>query len=235
MEKYKNLLISKEKKAPAIKHEGKIYYRYMDMIYIPKKAEELSTEDVIALSEARTMLDKKVIDYSYSKKVINTMLEKIKPESKIIDFGCGNGLLLEMMNDRGFKFDNLTGLDVSEKSLKKAENKAHKQKKYKHNTDFILFGKYSSLDLSSDSFDFILSSFVMHFQVSDRQLEELHRVLKPNGLFVYNDFNFKKSPKTTVETIRRLNRIGFDVEMREYHFEQESVSKPQKIIVAKKV
>jgi ubiquinone/menaquinone biosynthesis C-methylase UbiE len=235
MEKYKNLLISKEKKAPAIKHKGKIYYRYMDMIYIPTKAEKLSTEDVIALSEARTMLDKKVIDYSYSKKVINTLLNEVEPESNIIDFGCGNGLLLDIMKDRNFRYESLIGLDVSERSLQKAKNKAKKLSNYKSNTNFILFGKYSNLDLSSDSFDYILSSFVMHFQISDRQLEELHRVLKPNGLFVYNDFNFKKSPKTTVETIKRLNRIGFDVEMRECHFEQDSVSKPQKIIVAKKV
>jgi ubiquinone/menaquinone biosynthesis C-methylase UbiE len=235
MEKYKNLLISKEKRSPVIKYKGKIYYRYMDTIYLPDKVEELSTEDVVALSEVRTMLDKKVIDYSYSKKVINTLLNEIEPERSIIDFGCGNGLLLDIMNDRNFRCESVIGLDVSERSLQKAKNKAKKLKNYKNNTNFLLFGKYSGLDLSSNSVDYIISAFVMHFQVSDRQLKELHRVLKVDGLFVYNDFNFKKSPKTTVDTIKKLNKIGFDVEMREYSFEQEGIEKKHKVIVAKKV
>ncbi|MCZ8487764.1 hypothetical protein O9992_09605 [Vibrio lentus] len=47
--------------------DQKIYYRYMDKIYIPETPANLSKEDVSALSEIRIKLNGDVIDYSYTK------------------------------------------------------------------------------------------------------------------------------------------------------------------------
>tara|TARA_Y100001960_G_scaffold334174_2_gene446375 strand:- start:16630 stop:17322 length:693 start_codon:yes stop_codon:yes gene_type:complete len=230
MEKYKNLLISKDKKSPAIQHEGKIYYRYMDKIYLPQKAEELSTEDVIALSEARTALDKEVIDCEYSKKVISKLVDMAGSFSTIVDFGCGNGLIFEVFKEKKINPKMFYGLDLSEDSLNKAKNKGRK-----YHADFVLFDKDSSLSIETESVEAIVSSFVMHFPVSENQIVELYRILKTNGVFVYNDFNFKKSSTTTIKTITKLKKAGFIVEMKEFSFLQDNVEKKHKFIIAKKV
>ena len=63
----------------------------------------------------------------------------------------------------------------------------------------------------SNSIDAILSSFVMHFTIYDNQLEELYRVLRNGGSFIYNDYVYNKYPFHTKKIINKLKDIGFNV------------------------
>src|SRR5665647_74780 len=70
-----------------------------------------------------------------------------KKGDKVLDFGCGNGRLLDFLSKKGI---NYTGVDISEKLLKEAQN--HFQE------PGIEFQKISSLDslpLESNSFNAI--------------------------------------------------------------------------------
>ncbi|HHB1565860.1 TPA: hypothetical protein ACN99F_003276, partial [Vibrio metschnikovii] len=81
-----------------------------------------------------------------------------------------------------------------------------------------------------------ISSFVMHFPIYDNQLEELFRVLKPNGCFVYNDYIYHKSAAHYKDIIKKLNNIGFIVDEETVSFTQPDTKtlKNHRIVRARK-
>ncbi|HHB1566018.1 TPA: hypothetical protein ACN99F_003447, partial [Vibrio metschnikovii] len=105
MEIYKNLIYvqtpenSQNPLSEELTYDNRKYYRYMDKIYIPDLPSRLSKEDVSALSEIRIKLNGEVIDYSYTKELINVLIKKLGNSQidNIIDFGCGGGILAEVL------------------------------------------------------------------------------------------------------------------------------------------
>ena len=99
----------------------------------------------------------------------------IKEGDKILDVGCGNGRLLELLKDKKIGY---TGVDVSEKLIRLA------QEKYPQNN--FLLADNLNLPFSDDNFDKVFSVAVLHNVPSDelrkRAISELSRVLKPGGL-----------------------------------------------------
>lgn len=105
-------------------------------------------------------------------------------EAKILDLGCGIGL-----TDFHLKktFKNLTGVDVSSKSIQMAKE---------HNPEVQYF-EYSGqkLPFEDESFDFVFTINVMHHVNPDNWipfLEEAKRVLKNGGkliVFEHNPYN----------------------------------------------
>ncbi|MEG3695226.1 class I SAM-dependent methyltransferase [Vibrio coralliirubri] len=228
MEIYKNLIYVQAPKgsctplAEELIVDQKIYYRYMDKIYIPETPANLSKEDVSALSEIRIKLNGDVIDYSYTKELISTLIEKANdsPIGSIIDFGCGGGILAEVLTEGHYidEVKSVTGLDISEFAVKSASKKYELLKDIK--SEVFLFDGVNPLEINDDSIDAVLSSFVMHFPIYDNQLEELFRVLKRNGCFVYNDYIYHKSTAHYKDIINRLNNIGFIVDESTVSFTQ---------------
>lgn len=97
-------------------------------------------------------------------------------EAKILDVGCGTGLLAKELNS--YNFQNLHGIDISEESLKVAENLNIYQ-----SLSVEELGK--KLDFPDNSFDAWVSSGVFtRKQVPLNAFEELIRILKPGGLMM---------------------------------------------------
>ena len=214
MDIYKNLLYVENPGEEKFIYNDKTYYRYMDKIYIPNQPSELSIEDVTSLSEIRIKRNGDVIDYSYTKELITYLLKYVPFENRnvIIDFGCGGGILSEVLLEEPILFstvNNIIGLDVCEFAI----NVSIKQYKKNNSVTYsaFLFDGKEPLELSSDSVGAVISSFVMHFHIYDNQLEELYRVLIPGGRFVYNDYIYSKYPSHTKKIISRLINIGFEV------------------------
>lgn len=228
MEKYKNLLISKEKMNKEILNKNKKYFRYMDNIYIPKKATELDIVDVQSLSELR-LKNHHLINYSYTESIINFLVKKLKKRNKILDFGCGNGLSNNIIK----RYDNIQevlGLDVSEYAISQANIN------YKNNYIYKaeIFNLEDKINKEDCYFDGIISSFVMHFKVYEQQMKELYRVLKKDGLFIYNDYIFEDNEENTIKTENILDKIGFKISTEIIEIEIEGKKKKNKIITAKK-
>lgn len=99
----------------------------------------------------------------------------IKEGDKILDVGCGNGRLLELLKDKKISY---TGVDVSEKLIEVAK------KKYPQNN--FLVADNLNLPFLDNNFDKVFSVAVLHTIPSDelrkKAVAELKRVLRPEGL-----------------------------------------------------
>ena len=97
-------------------------------------------------------------------------LSKIK-KIKILDIGCGDGVLLYLIN-RNLKAQ-LTGVDLDSDSLKLAKTKVKAK--------FIKASAYK-LPFKAHSFDLVIvSEIIEHLDDPDKMLKEFKRILKTSG------------------------------------------------------
>jgi predicted TPR repeat methyltransferase len=131
--------------------------------------------------------------------VAYTLTSYLTEDDKILDIGCGTGLLGKELSS--YRFTNLNGIDISEKSLQFAET----FNIYKGLSKAEL-GK--TLDFADNSFDALVSCGVFtRQQVPLNSFEELIRILKPEGLFLLalrvedNDFYYNQLKKYYVDGV----------------------------------
>jgi len=111
-----------------------------------------------------------------------TTFYDFKPDSYILDLGCGNGngtfRLRKSINESGFIY----GLDLTEKMITKA-----KANNTFDNVDFIK-GDIHSLPFNKNYFNAIISNCVINHSLNKKQVfSEIYRVLKPGGYFLIGD------------------------------------------------
>lgn len=109
----------------------------------------------------------------------------ISPPAKILDFGCGDGLMTHFIKTH-FPNSDVFGVDPSPKSIEKA--KAHfNDIHFSTNSD-----EHTSLEFSNNYFDIIYAAGVMHhipFNKHSNYLNELMRILKSEGSLVIFELN----------------------------------------------
>ncbi|MEZ4749477.1 MAG: bifunctional 2-polyprenyl-6-hydroxyphenol methylase/3-demethylubiquinol 3-O-methyltransferase UbiG [Bdellovibrionota bacterium] len=99
---------------------------------------------------------------------------------KVLDVACGGGLVANPLAKEGF---SVTGVDLSENSLKVARDQGVPGTEFLHGNAF-------DLPLESDSFDAVLlMDFLEHVDDPGRVLAEGARVLKPGGKLMFSTFN----------------------------------------------
>lgn len=101
---------------------------------------------------------------------------------KILDFGCGNGRLIEIFNDKKIEY---IGTDNSEKLIEIARKKYPRHK--------FMVAPDLNLPFSDNYFDKVYSLAVFHHIPSEefrlQFLNEIKRILKPGGLLVLTVWN----------------------------------------------
>lgn len=98
---------------------------------------------------------------------------------KILDLGCGPGLYAKTLLNKGAK---IKGIDISEKMIKIAKKEAPKAE-FKQ-------GDSENLPYKNNEFDIVVASLVLgHIKSWDKTLEEIKRVLKKRGIFVFSIHN----------------------------------------------
>ena len=115
-------------------------------------------------------------DISYLKQ--NFVIDFIRPNGRVLDFGCGSGPfgVLKKLNCE------LTGVDYSEEALFFAKNLNH----YDHVICEDIF--HPTFDQYLNYFDYILSLDVLghiEFRQKDRVLQRLKELLKPEGVMIH--------------------------------------------------
>jgi len=106
-------------------------------------------------------------------------LKKNVKDSEVLDYGCGVGNSVEKVIKYNPK--KITGIDISEISINKAKNKADGlglDVNYK-------VDNCEKTSFDTNSFDIIYGSGILHHLQIDKCLEEIHRILKPNGKILF--------------------------------------------------
>jgi ubiquinone/menaquinone biosynthesis C-methylase UbiE len=156
---------------------------------------------------------------------------------KVLDVGAGTGRVACELFNRGAQ---VTALDVSEKILDVLKKKNAKIK--------TVVGEAEILPFEKETFDAVVAAFlVVHLKDLSRFFDEVYRVLKPGGEFLFTNINQKEPPivKTKAgdiqiksfyhrpDRIREiLEKFAFSIEQEEYIYENEVWI--NQIILAKK-
>ena len=142
--------------------------------------------DMKAFAEEIAVQDRVAVEYElkrygspYAKRYhdwwTDLMLSTIRTDGRILDNGCGAGLLLDRIDPR-----RVVGLDLSSEMLKRAAQK----------TDQLVLGNSEKLPLESQSFDAVFCRSLLHHLPQPAQaIQEMHRILRPGGEVVAVDTN----------------------------------------------
>ena len=129
------------------------------------------------------------------KKILDEI--RIKPGYKILDYGAGSGsyslIAAEIVQEKGKIF----ALDIHPLAVKKIKDKA--KKKGLKNIETIL--SYCDTGLDDRSLDIVFLHDTYHdLTEPDKIIDEIHRVLKPEGILSFNDHHIKgDKPVTELE------------------------------------
>lgn len=129
----------------------------------------------------------------------------LKPGDHILDLACGKGRHAIYLNHLGF---DVTGVDLSENSIKKAKKKAN---------DSLAFNVRDMREPFDATYDAIFNLFTSfgYFKADKDDLKVLKNIkagLKPNGIAVIDYLNVKKAVADMVlEEVQKRGSIEFKI------------------------
>jgi len=107
----------------------------------------------------------------------------IQKGMKVLDLGCGSGIMSSEIAKLISKNGKVIALDINEKQLEieKKITKIHGAE----NVEFCYLSAYDFSKLEKNSFDAVFCRFLlMHVQNADLILENIKKILKPNGKLI---------------------------------------------------
>lgn len=103
----------------------------------------------------------------------------IRGDERILDVGCGTGVLEEYITGNG----TVVGVDLTGEMLRVAQHKALRS------FDSLCLGDAERLPFGQDSFDIVVSCYVVKYCNPHHLAAEASRVLRPGGKLVLYDFS----------------------------------------------
>jgi SAM-dependent methyltransferase len=156
----------------------------------------------------------------YHEHALGALLDLSPPRGRVLDAGCGNGLLLEHLARRRAPVDRYVGIDVSSGMLAHARERRERLRRAGEAapTSQLAQADVLRLPFAADTFDLVVARGLLH-HLSDPAagLRELARVLRPAGSVLLLDPN----RTALTELPRRLVRGGrhFDAGHRSFRLD----------------
>lgn len=184
-------------------------YSYINLLYflISSRSALYLTGILMIISSLLLVLSSKVGKLLQKEKVLNMI--QWKGNEKVLDVGCGHGLLLvgaakRLTTGKAIVIDIWRSEDLSN-NIKQMPLRNAKLEGVSDKVD-VLDADACALPFDNDTFDVVLSNFVIHNITSqtkrNRALEEMMRVLKPKGTILLQDFQYTKQ---YAEFFRKFN------------------------------
>lgn len=128
---------------------------------------------------------------SYKVKFLKDLGIEIPKDGTYLDHGCGSGKITSEVNREFGPYDRVIGVDIYEHDLLKGRG-----------IDFVRPGDDGTLNIPSDSVSFITCFLsIHHVSLQKKTAQELMRILKPGGLLVILEHNFKKSMRLFLDAV----------------------------------
>ena len=134
----------------------------------------------------------------------------IKPHDIVLDLCCGTGDLAGLVKKYQPNTD-VCGIDISENMIKIAKNK------YK-NIQFFQ-GDITNLPYKDNYFDIVTFGFgLRNILNAEKAVEEIYRILKPNGIFLHIDFGNKNFANKIYDKITPFLASNFTKNKSAYNY-----------------
>ncbi len=134
------------------------------------------TETVIEPMSSGTVGYTKAVDHKRLKFILDQLYDYIPSKGKVLDVGCGNGLMSMAVGQVGY---HTLGVDISEKAIQKANQ---------NNTlSHVNFKVMSANDLVADGFTYdaiICSEVLEHLDDPSNLLQTLYQLLSDRGVLI---------------------------------------------------
>ncbi len=133
--------------------------------------------------------------------------------NRILEIGCGQGAGAKIIYDL-FRPEHYIGIDLDPRMIKRARKKSGALS----NAKFVE-GDVTSLDFSDASFDLVLDFGIVHHVPNWREaLAEVHRVLAPDGEFLFEDLPLETWERGIGVPFKRIADHPYDQMFRKHEF-----------------
>lgn len=129
--------------------------------------------------------------------IITEYLRRIIRKGKVLDVGCGTGIIAEMLNLEQIEY---TGIDIAKEAIQKA-----KEKPYAPECRFfnLRFEEYQP----EEHFDAIIANEILYYVDRGKFFQQCNSLLAPQGHLIVSVFNFNAGRKLLPEVRNKLNDL----------------------------
>lgn len=179
-------------------YDGIKLYRFMDYFFLDKPVSLLSKDEVTELCKLRLKFKEKVIDEIFNeylvKFALDIALKEISSQNdikNILDFGCGLNPYYSIYLMK-FGRVKIYGYEINTDLLSEAAKDG-----------LIPIYNFDNVNIT---FQIIVSFFVFHFNIDEKDMENIYRYLSKDGYFVVNIYG-----NTLSQKINQLVAKGFQL------------------------